>query len=89
MTNIDQALIKLFDKHRIVFWYDKKQELHQEFSDIWLSGVEKIELKDNEFGIKHLILREKPNQKFLLYHSGKQPTDLQNWFFMPTKHHYG
>ena len=44
-----------------------------------LPGVETIELQNNEFGVKHLILREKPAQKFLLYHAGPQPADLDNW----------
>ena len=46
---------------------------------VWLPGVEKIELKNNEYAVKYLILREKPAQKFLLYHEGPQPDDLNNW----------
>ena len=78
MDNILNALNRLFEKHRIVFWYDAKQELRQEFEDLLLPGVETIELLNNEFGVKHLILREKPAQKFLLYHAGPQPVDLDN-----------
>jgi uncharacterized protein (TIGR02687 family) len=79
MDKLEQALLKLFDKHRIVFWYDEKQELRQEFDEMWLTGVEKIEVNNNEFSIKFRILREEINQKYLLYHSGNQPPDLQNW----------
>ena len=79
MDKIEQALLKLFDKHRIVFWYDEKQELRQEFDELWLTGVEKIELGGNEFGIKYRILREATNHKFLLYHAGPQLPDLDNW----------
>jgi len=79
MDKIAQAITRLFDKHRIVFWYDAKKELRQEYDSLWLAGVEKIELRNNEFNVKHLILREKPNQKFLLYHEGQQPNDLNNW----------
>ena len=79
MDKIAQAISRLFDKHRIVFWYDAKQELRHEYDSLWLMGVEKIELHNNEFNVKHLILREKPNQKFLLYHEGPQPDDLNNW----------
>ena len=79
MDKITQAILRLFEKHRIVFWYDAKRELRQEFESLWLAGIEKRELKDNEFNIKHLILREKPNQKFLLYREGPQPEDLNNW----------
>ncbi len=79
MDKIAQALTRLFDQHRIVFWYDEKQELRAEYDSLWLTGVEKIELHNNEFNVKHLILREKPNQKFLLYHAGAQPEELENW----------
>jgi len=79
MDKIAQAITRLFDKHRIVFWYDAKKELRQEYASLLLPRVEKIELHNNEFNVKHLILREKPNQKFLLYHEGQQPNDLNNW----------
>lgn len=79
MDKIAQHLSRLFDKHRIVFWYDAKQELRQEYESLWLPGVEKIELINNEYGVKHQILREKPYQKFLLYHEGPQPDREDNW----------
>lgn len=76
---IAQALARLFEKHRIVFWYDSGKELGAEYKSLSLSGVEKIELRDNEFGVKYRVLREQPEQKFLLYRSGPQPDDLCNW----------
>ena len=48
MSNrIAQALAKLFDRHRIVFWNDAKQELRDDFESLQLSGVEKLELSNN------------------------------------------
>ena len=80
MSDIAKALKKLFkDKHRIVFWYDTKQELSSEYEALELPGVEKLELLNNEFALKHRILREQPDQQFLLYHKGPQPADLDNW----------
>lgn len=76
---IAQALTKLFDRHRIVFWYDAKQELRDDFEELALPGVEKLELINNEYGIKYKILREQPEQKFLLYREGPHPADLDNW----------
>jgi uncharacterized protein (TIGR02687 family) len=76
---IAQALTKLFDRHRIVFWYDSKQELRDDFEALSLSGIEKLELTNNEYGIKYRLLREEPKQKFLLYREGPQPADLENW----------
>jgi uncharacterized protein (TIGR02687 family) len=79
MDRIAQALSKAFDRHRIIFWYDSKKELRSEFEELNLADIEKIELNNNEFGVKYRILREQPNQKFLLYHEGRQPNDLENW----------
>lgn len=76
---ITTALDRLFDRHRIVFWYDAKRELRNDFESLNMSGIEKIELDNNEFGVKYRILREQPDQKFLLYREGPQPADLDNW----------
>jgi len=78
-TRITQALIKLFERYRIVFWYDAKQELRNDFEVLSLPGIEKLELTNNEYGLKYRILREQPGQKFLLYHEGPRPADLENW----------
>ena len=79
MSKIHNALERLFAKHRIVFWYDSKQELRSEFEALALAGIEKLEIQNNEFGIKHTLLRESPKQSFLVYKEGKQPEPLQNW----------
>jgi hypothetical protein len=75
MNEIEQALKRIFNKHRIVLWYDDKRELRQEFEAVALRDVEKITVDNNEFGVKVRILREQPEQKFLLYHEGPPPED--------------
>lgn len=79
MNKIQQALDKLFEKHRIVFWYDVKKELRADYDALELAGVEKIELTNNEFGVKYRILREQPDNQFLIYREGPQPADMDNW----------
>lgn len=80
MSNIHSPLARLFEKHRIVFWFDTDRELRNDFEQLDLPGVEKIDVVNNEFGIKHQILRERPCDKFLLYHEGPQPEDpMENW----------
>ena len=80
MSNrIFQALTKLFDRHRIVFWYDTKHELRSDFESVSLPDVEKLEIANNEYGLKYRVLREAPTQKFLLYKEGPQPAELDNW----------
>lgn len=78
-TKIQQALSNLFDKQRIVFWYDTQHEFRADFETLELPDVEKIELANNEFGVKHRVLRELPEQRFLLYRDGPEPTHLENW----------
>lgn len=76
---IINALQQLFKRHRIVFWYDAKHELRDDFDSLVLENIEKIVLDNNEFSVKYKIIREQPNQKFLLYHAGAQPALLDNW----------
>jgi len=76
---IAQALTRLFDRHRIIFWYDAKQELRDDFEALSLPEIEKAEIANNEFSLKYRVLREEPERKFLLYHEGPQPDDLNNW----------
>lgn len=78
-SQITSILISLFNKYRIVFWYDTKKELRPNFETVELPGVAKLEINNNEYALKHRILREEPTQKFLLYHEGPQPEDMQNW----------
>lgn len=79
MDKIEQALCKLFEGHRIVFWYDTKRELRADYEALDLAQIEKIEINKNEFGIKHRILRDQSDRKFLIYHEGPVPNDLENW----------
>ena len=44
-----------------------------------LPGVEKVELNNNEFGLKYRMLREEPEQKFLLYKEDAEPGYRDNW----------
>jgi uncharacterized protein (TIGR02687 family) len=78
-NRIEQALNKLFERHRIVFWYDTKQELLADYEALSLPGIEKLKINNNEYGIKYRLLRQQREQKFLLYHDGPQPADLGNW----------
>jgi uncharacterized protein (TIGR02687 family) len=78
-SRIQNALERLFQKHRIVFWYDEEESLRGDFDAISLPEVEKVEIANNEFGLKYRLLREQPMQKFLIFKSGPQPDDRDNW----------
>lgn len=79
MSEIQQALIRPFDRHRVVVWTDTKREMEGKYNELWLPGVEKIAIVGDEFGIKHRILCEKSGARFLLYRAGPLPDDLDNW----------
>lgn len=79
MERIEEALLRLFQKYRVVFWYDEKKELTEQFQALSLTGVEKIEVENNQFRVKYRILREDPNQKYLLYFRTAHPNLTENW----------
>jgi hypothetical protein len=81
LTKIQNALAREFERKRIVFWYDPELIGWQaEFEALELTGVVKVSVQSNEFGVKHRIAREEPEQKFLLFFRGQtQPADIDNW----------
>ncbi|RWC29993.1 MAG: BREX-1 system phosphatase PglZ type A [Mesorhizobium sp.] len=76
---IATGLASQFEKHRIVFWYDAEHSFRDTFEAVSIPSVEKVEIANNEFGLKHRILREAPKQKFLLYKGGPEPDRIENW----------
>ncbi len=78
-NHISLALNRLFEKHRIIFWYDVKKELRPDFDELDLEGIEKLVIDNNEMALKYRLLREQPKQQFLLYKEGAEPEYLKNW----------
>lgn len=76
---VKDTLEKLFQQHRILFWYDEKIEMTSLYEAIQLDDVEKVIIENNEFGIKYRILVEHPTRKFLLYQAKARPDDHDNW----------
>ncbi len=79
MNKIEEVLINRFQNHRVIFWYDEKQELTEQFQEIALDGVEKIQMEGNEFEVKFIVNKAKPDTKFLLYFKGPKPSHDENW----------
>jgi len=79
MIDIQQRLQTIFQKERLVFWYDDNEALKNEFNEIDLDDVTKLEIDNNEFGIKRQLLSLQPNDKFLIYSPIKAPQDEDNW----------
>ena len=80
MKRIYDSLEKIFQRHRIVFWYDAKGEWFEAFDGFPSENVVKLKVVANEFGTKVQIVRESdPLRKFLLYVPTDRPTDADNW----------
>ena len=79
MNKIEEALNKLFEKHRVIFWYDEKEELVEQYQELNFPVVKKIHVQGNEFEVKHLINKQEPEGKFLLYFTGAKPANEDNW----------
>jgi uncharacterized protein (TIGR02687 family) len=76
---IRASLKRLFDEHRIVFWYDAARDMRGEYDAVDLPDVEKVEIANNEFGLKYRMLRQEPKQKFLVFKDGPEPVMTDNW----------
>ena len=81
-TNEDrliQALEHQFSQHRIVVWYDSERKLREFFDRVNIPGVIKLEIRNNEFGLKHRVLIDEPETRFLLFKEGARPENIDNW----------
>ncbi len=88
MNKIEEALSKLFIKHRIIFWYDENEELREQFDELVLGDIEKVVMRNNEFYVKYLVAKEKPNTQFLLYFPYAKPKHSENWLLDLELAHY-
>ncbi len=76
---IAASLRQLFDEHRLVFWYDADRDMRAEFDAIDLPGITKLEIANNEFGLKYRMLKQEPQAKFLLFKDAPEPEMAGNW----------
>ena len=88
MSRILESLLKTFKEHRVIFWYDSKQELQQEFELLEEEGFEKIQVNGNEFEVKYRLQKQQPTTNFLLYFSYQKPLNEDNWLLdLELAHH--
>lgn len=79
MTDIQKRLQTLFQKERIIFWYDDNEALKEEFDSVDIEDVEKRVIENNEFSLKREMLNLKPQTKFLIYSPEQAPMPEDNW----------
>ena len=62
--------------------------MREEFDGYPLDGGEKVVVNNNEFGLKHRMVREEPKSRFLLYLPYPRPVYAENWFLdLELAHH--
>ena len=79
MSKIAETLKQKFQNHRVIFWYDEKEELTEQYEAFDIDGVQKIQVQGNQFEIKYMVNKQQPKAKFLLYFTGTKPADEDNW----------
>ena len=80
MSGVTNTLNELFEAHRLVFWYDPEGGMREEFEAYPLGNGEKVEVNNNEFGLKYRMVREEPTTSFLIYLPYPRPSHADNWF---------
>ncbi|RXJ95792.1 BREX-1 system phosphatase PglZ type A [Arcobacter sp. AHV-9/2010] len=78
MSKIEQRLNTLFEEHRIIIWYDDGGSLKDEFDSLDLE-IKKLEINNNEFGIKVKVLYEDKDSRYLIYSKNAEPNMEDNW----------
>lgn len=80
MSSVTNSLNDIFKKHRLVFWYDPEGEMREEYETYTADSVTKLEVQNDEFGLKHRMMCEEADQGFLLYMPYARPLHAKNWF---------
>lgn len=76
---IADHLAARFEGARIVVWHDEDGSYADELDGQLPVGVTVLRVADNEFALKHWILREDKVSKFLIYRTGRVPEGAGNW----------
>lgn len=79
LTAVLPHLEREFANQRLVFWNDPEGEYTEDVRDMILDGVTVLLIDNNEYGAKHRILREDPDEKFLIYRGAAPTSDVSNW----------
>lgn len=80
MKRIHDSLQSVFQRNRLVFWYDATGEWAETFDAFTDQSVVKLKVESNEFGTKVRVVRDpNPQAKFLVYIPTTRPADADNW----------
>ncbi|MEN8706519.1 MAG: BREX-1 system phosphatase PglZ type A [Nocardioides marinisabuli] len=72
-------LERRFADQRVVFWHDPHGQYTADLDGLDLPGVTTLRVANDEYGIKHRLLHQQPDDKFLVYRAGQPPAGTSNW----------
>lgn len=72
-------LERRFADQRVVFWHDPHGQYAADLDGLDLQGVTTLRVANDEYGIKHRLLHQQPDDKFLVYRTGQPPAGTRNW----------
>lgn len=79
LAAVTPHLERRFLDQRVVFWHDPDGQFAAALDDLDLSGVTTVRVANDEYTIKNRVLRQEPQNKFLVYRSGPVPVGVENW----------
>ncbi|WP_258190682.1 BREX-1 system phosphatase PglZ type A [Arthrobacter sp. PAMC25284] len=78
-SSISNHLAARFEQHRLVVWHDPEGSYVTDVNAYAPNGVVVLLVQNDEFSIKHRVLRDEPSTKFLIYRSGPVAEGPGNW----------
>lgn len=77
--SIQNYLVARFADQRIVVWHDPDGGYESDLDSHVPEGVAVLRIADDEFAIKHRVLRKDTATQFLIYRSGPALESTRNW----------
>jgi uncharacterized protein (TIGR02687 family) len=78
-ASISDHLATRFEQHRVVVWHDSAGTYSAEVDTQVPAGVTVLRVENDEFSIKHRVMRGEPHAKFLIHRGGSQAEGAGNW----------
>lgn len=78
-STIRDHLAMRFGQQRLVVWHDPDGSYTAEVDVQMPCDATLLKVRNDEFAIKHRVLREEPERKFLIYRTGQIPEGTANW----------
>jgi uncharacterized protein (TIGR02687 family) len=78
-TSVSDHLAARFERHRVTVWLDPEGTYSAEVDAQAPAGVTVLRVENDEFSIKHRVMRGEPKAKFLIYRAGSPVEGAGNW----------